>query len=86
MVTVTRFAEGLCTLEERDFTVARVARYVAENPVAADSLTPYIRYEATHIAAFRCRLAAALSIESRARRGKRQALPTSAPHGNPLQS
>jgi len=46
--TVEQFIAGLCAIGEQDFTLRRVAAYVAENRVNPDSLTPYLFYTPTH--------------------------------------
>lgn len=48
MKTVDAFVDGLYRIPERDFTVDRVAAYVAANRVDAGTLTPYLQYASTH--------------------------------------
>jgi Cysteine dioxygenase type I len=48
MDTINRFVEGLCAINESEFTIPRVARYVLEHPVDPVSLEPYLFYTATH--------------------------------------
>jgi len=47
-MTVEQFIEGLCAIEDMDFTVPRVAGYVRENLVDPASLAPYLLYSPTH--------------------------------------
>ena len=48
MRSVQEFIEGLCRIDERDFTEPRVARCIAEDPVDPASLTSYLFWEPTH--------------------------------------
>ena len=48
MKTIDEFIEGLCRIGEKDFTEPRVDRYLRENPVVPESLTPYLFYASTH--------------------------------------
>src|SRR5213593_3264006 len=65
MVRVDKFIQGLCAIEAKEFTVARVAGYVRENPVDPDSLTPYLLHCATHYTRnliFKCELFELIAI------------------------
>ena len=46
--SVDNFVEVLASIQEKDFTVPRVAEYVRDNPVDPDSLSPYLFYSPTH--------------------------------------
>src|SRR5205809_3116909 len=46
--SVDNFVEVLASIQEKDFTVPRVAEYVRDNPVDPDSLSPYLFYRPTH--------------------------------------
>jgi len=48
MKSIDQFVEGLCRLSEPDFGLERVTAYLAENPVAPESLRPYLLYTPTH--------------------------------------
>ena len=48
MKSVERFVEGLCRIPEDAFTVPGVARYIEEDSVDPDSLSPYLFYRSTH--------------------------------------
>src|SRR4029079_7144770 len=48
MGSIEDFVDGLCRIEERDFTLDRVEAYLRETPVDAESLTPYTAYASTH--------------------------------------
>ncbi len=42
------FVAGLCSIQEKDFTVPHVAAYVKNTPVDPGSLAPYLFYTPTH--------------------------------------
>ena len=48
MKSVDRFIEGLCRIPESDFTVPSVGRYIEEDRVDLDSLSPYLFFRPTH--------------------------------------
>jgi cysteine dioxygenase type I len=48
MRTLDRFVEGLRAIALRDFTLERVAEYVAAEPVDPASLDPYVLFTPTH--------------------------------------
>ena len=65
MKPVQEFVEGLCRFAREDFTVDRVAVYVAENRVDPDSLSPYVFYTPTHYTRnliYKCELFELLAI------------------------
>ena len=65
MRPVKEFVEGLCRFAKPDFTVDRVAAYVAEDRVDPDSLAPYIFYTPTHYTRnliYKCELFELLAI------------------------
>jgi cysteine dioxygenase len=48
MITIDQFVEGLCNIQESDFDVPNVHRYVLEHQVDPDSLALYLLYAPTH--------------------------------------
>lgn len=48
MKTVEQFIEGLCRIPQKEFSVERVAGYVADSRVDPGSLSPYLFYTPTH--------------------------------------
>jgi cysteine dioxygenase len=65
MKPIQDFVRGLCGIGEGDFTIPRVAAYMAESPVDPDSLAPYLHYTPTHYTRnliYKCELFELLAI------------------------
>jgi predicted metal-dependent enzyme (double-stranded beta helix superfamily) len=48
MYSIQEFVNGLCRIDERDFTLERVDDYLRTTPVDPESLAPYLVYTPTH--------------------------------------